>query len=201
MCAVILLLTCTQAHAEQQPSPQSRPPLPPQLPPLPPPPASASSYTELLHHQLSSTTMMCSELLQNHSSLLQALHQQLSALPFIQDQLIWLNQYYDNVRNYHQYLAAMFVHIQDQTNPDDTLRESARGREHGNTAGEDARNPTQEDPLLSSDAREGAGPVPNIHQPPPPPPPSWPASLPSSWPSSLQQSPFVLFPPPPHYSG
>ena len=124
LCTTVLYVPVQPPNLDQQ---QSRPP------PIPPPPPSASPYTELLHHQLSSTTVMCSELLQNHGSLLQALHQQLSALPYIQDQLIWLNQYYESLRNYHQYLAGAFAQVSNMSAADDTMRAGASGGEGGTT--------------------------------------------------------------------
>ena len=138
LCTTVLYVPVQPPNLDQQ---QSRPP------PIPPPPPSASPYTELLHHQLSSTTVMCSELLQNHGSLLQALHQQLSALPYIQDQLIWLNQYYESLRNYHQYLAGAFAQVSNMSAADDTMRAGASGGEGGTTPVAEPRRSAADDTM------------------------------------------------------
>ena len=63
------------------------------------PPTVSLEYTQLLQDQLSHASSMCSQLLQQQSTLLQALHQRIDTLPYVHDQLMQLQQY-------HQYLQV-----------------------------------------------------------------------------------------------
>ena len=65
----------------------------PPCPPVKPTPVP-SEYVPLLQHQLGQSTTMCTQLLQQQTMLLSALHTRLDALPFIHDQLVQLQQYH-----------------------------------------------------------------------------------------------------------
>ena len=90
---VSIEIVCTNTINLLQATPTvANPPCPPVKPtPVVPIP---SEYVPLLQHQLGQSTDMCTQLLQQQTMLLSALHTRLDALPFIHDQLVQLQQYH-----------------------------------------------------------------------------------------------------------